>query len=180
MEILNLPGIGNSGQDHWQSLWEAGDNRFLRFQPTSWDAPELDDWIAALDRAIGVCSAPPVLVAHSLACLLVAHWAARTRVPIAGALLVALPDPDGAAFPDAAASFRPVPAKALPFPSMVVASSNDPYGSVAYSQAQARLWGSRFLVLGDLGHINGSSGLGVWPEGLAILSVFIGSLTAQP
>jgi len=93
--MITLPGIGGSGEDHWQSLWEKAEPRLMRFQPTSWDEPELNDWVQSLERAIGGCERPPVLVAHSLACLLVAHWAMRSSSRVAGAFLVSVPDPDG-------------------------------------------------------------------------------------
>src|SRR3954463_13846786 len=97
--IITLPGLGGSGETHWQTLWERADARVTRFQPASWDRPDLDDWEQSLERTVARCAAPPVLVAHSLACLLVAHWAARSRSAIAGACLVAVPDPDGVTFP---------------------------------------------------------------------------------
>src|SRR5262245_12003819 len=90
-----LPGLGGSGEGHWQTLCRGSDPSAMAFQPSSWDQPKLDDWVAALDRAVASAADPALLVAHSLACLLVAHWAARGAVPIAGAFLVAVPDPDG-------------------------------------------------------------------------------------
>jgi predicted alpha/beta hydrolase family esterase len=104
-DIITLPGLGGSAETHWQTLWERNDTRFTRFQPASWDRPELADWEQSLEQAVGRCAKPPVLVAHSLACLLVAHWATRFPSTIAGAFLVAVPDPDGANFPAEAAAF---------------------------------------------------------------------------
>jgi predicted alpha/beta hydrolase family esterase len=132
-EVITLPGIGGSGEAHWQSRWEAHEPRMRRFSPSNWDLPDLDDWIAALDREIAMSAAPPLLVAHSLSCLLVAHWSARTDRTIAGALLVAPPDPASSAFPAQAGGFADPPTQALPFPSLIIASSNDPYGSIAHA-----------------------------------------------
>jgi predicted alpha/beta hydrolase family esterase len=53
----------------------------------------------------------------------------------------------------------------LPFPSIVVASTDDPYGGVPFSQACAAAWGSRWESIGPRGHINADSGLGDWDEG---------------
>lgn len=174
--IITLPGIGGSGEAHWQTHWEQADSRFSRFVPSSWDAPDRDDWIAALDRAVASSLAPPLLVAHSLACLLVAQWAAATPSAgerVRGALLVAVPDPEGEAFPRVeAATFVDVPPARLPFPALVVASTDDPYGSVGYARARADAWGAGFVSVGPRGHINGSSGLGAWPEGAALLAAF--------
>ncbi|MBR0708829.1 RBBP9/YdeN family alpha/beta hydrolase [Bradyrhizobium liaoningense] len=171
-DIITLPGLGGSGDTHWQTLWERTDARFTRFQPASWDQPDLDDWEQALERAVARCAKPPVVVAHSLACLLVAHWAARFPSAIAGAFLVALPDPDGGNFPAEAVAFKPVPDHPLRFPSLIVASTNDPYGALEVTRRRAQAWQSGLIVAGALGHINATSALGDWPQGCALLDAF--------
>jgi len=145
-----------------------------RFRPKDWNNPDLEDWIDAVDRAIGDTERPPLLVAHSLACLLVAHWGLRPgRAKVRGAFLVSVPDPDCAAFPKVeAATFRQVPDRCLPFPALVVASENDPFGSTEYQKRRASEWGAGFVVAGAHGHINGSSGLGNWPLGAMLLEAF--------
>lgn len=165
--VLILPGIQGSGPGHWQSLWERRDPRVRRVQQRDWDAPQLQDWLQALEPAVAGAGGPVVLAAHSLGCLLCAHWAARTRLAVRRALLVAPPDPEGPGFPKAASSFVPLPSGSLPFPSVVVASRDDPYGSIASAQRRATAWGSEFVDLGARGHINADSGLGDWPEGWA-------------
>ena len=132
--VIVLPGYGGSGDAHWQTLWEARDPAMVRFRPASWDAPELADWIAVLDRAVAEADEPPLLVAHSLACLLVPHWASRAVRPVRGAFLVAPPDPDGPEFPAAASSFRAVPRGGLSFPALVVASMDDPYAGLDFAR----------------------------------------------
>jgi predicted alpha/beta hydrolase family esterase len=175
-EVIIMPGIGGSGEAHWQSRWEKAEPRMRRFAPSSWERPALDDWIIALDREMAKSAESPLIVAHSLSCLLVAYWAQRTRHTAAGALLVAVPDPASPVFPVEAASFGHPPALALPFSSLVVASSNDPFGSLAYSRARAAQWRSVFIDAGAHGHLNDSSGLGDWPEGRAALAAFEASL----
>ena len=169
-DVLILPGIGNSGPQHWQSLWEASDARMRRVQQRDWDRPVCADWCSALEVAVAASGPRTVLVAHSLACLMVAHWAARTSLTVAGALLVAVPDPSGPAFPAEATGFGDVPMQALGFPSVVVASSDDPYGSPAWAAHCATAWGSRLVELGPKGHINAASGLGDWPEGRTLMA----------
>ena len=79
------------------------------------------------------------------------------------------------------ADFAPVPYQRLPFPSIVVASSNDPYCPVRLAGAYARAWGSEFLRLNDAGHINVESGHGEWPLGLALLQALGAEITpSQP
>jgi predicted alpha/beta hydrolase family esterase len=170
--MITLPGIGGSGDDHWQSHWESADPKIVRFQPASWDEPDLDDWIRSLERAINGCKQPPVLIAHSLACLLVVQWAMQSHSNVAGAFLVSVPDPNGPKFPSAAASFRVVPDKPLRFPSLIVASTDDPYGTLTYARARSSQWQTGFVIAGALGHINASSGLSDWPQGRALLDAF--------
>jgi predicted alpha/beta hydrolase family esterase len=174
MTDIIIPGIGNSGPAHWQSHWERTDLSAQRIRPASWDQPDCNDWIAALDDAVARSEAPRFLIAHSLGCLLVAIWAARpSRARVDGALLVGVPDPDGPAFPaERAASFRKVPLQALPFPALMVASENDPYASLNYSRGRAREWGCDFVNAGALGHINEDSGLADWPQGAQLLAAF--------
>lgn len=180
--ILLIPGLGNSGPGHWQSLWEGNIRYAKRVEMPNWDYPHLHDWVEALDAAIRDASeiAPPILVAHSLGCITVAHWADRYQRPIHGALLVAPPDVERTGTVPAADSprddvqeifsgFAPIPLFSLPFPSHVVASSNDPYTSIHRAQEFAEAWGSVFTDLGPRGHINTASGHGEWPRGEAFL-----------
>lgn len=167
---ITLPGIGNSGAAHWQTYWERADKSFVRFSPTSWDQPDLNDWMTALDQAVAASEEPPILVAHSLACLLVAHWQAHSSLPILAALLVAVPDPKSKVFPREASSFGPASLGPLRFPARIVASENDPYGSPAYTRETARAWQVPVTFVGAVGHINGAAGLGEWREGKAILA----------
>ncbi len=132
----------------------------------------MDDWIAALEGEVGQSGGPPLLVAHSLGCLLVAHWAAGTTRQAAGAVFVAPPDPAEAVFPAEASGFASTPQRALSFPSLVIASTNDAYGSLIYARALATIWGSAFAEVGARGHLNGNSGLGDWPEGRQMVAAF--------
>lgn len=168
-KILMLPGCGNSGPTHWQSLWEAENPSFRRVVQDDWMHPVRADWQARLEDAIAQTGSATVLVAHSLGCLLVVHWAASTRRRIKAALLVAVPDPAGPEFPSAAIGFEGPPMQPLPFRSLIVASRDDPYGSLAHARACASAWGSELIDIGPAGHINAQSCLGGWDKGLALL-----------
>lgn len=175
--FITLPGIGSSGPAHWHTLWETAEPNMHRFQPKSWDAPQLGDWCDALDEAVAATTTSPVLVAHSLACLLVVHWSVRSARSVRGAFLVSVPDPASAKFPKIeAASFADVPNERLRFPSLIVASRDDPYGTLAYQRDSAAAWGSDFADVGACGHINGASNLGAWPEGRQLLEAFAARL----
>jgi uncharacterized protein len=168
-EFIILPGSGGSGETHWQTHWERANPKMRRFAPASWDLPDFNDWVAALETAVAKSATPPMLIAHSLACLLVAHWQLVSVLPVRGALLVAVPDPASAVFPPYGASFAGAAQGRLRFPSVVVASTDDPYGSVAYARAKAAQWGSEIRIVGALGHIGGAAHLGDWPQGLELL-----------
>jgi predicted alpha/beta hydrolase family esterase len=167
---LILPGLHNSGPDHWQSRWEAEDKTMERVIQDDWETPHCADWVVRLDQALAYAGPEILLVAHSAGCALVAHWAVGCqRGQVRGALLVAPSDPEAPSFPVGATGFAPIPLLRLPFPSTVVASSNDPFVTVARAQTFASAWGSEFVMIGGAGHINTASGLGDWPEGLALL-----------
>lgn len=170
--FVTLPGIGGSGESHWQSRWEVADPSFDRFRPGDWDRPVLSDWLKALDCAIDRAPEAPVLVAHSLACLLVAHAAKDLAGRVKGAFLVAVPDPNSPPFPKEAAGFADPPRRSIPFPVLIVASSNDPYGSMDYVREKAREWDAGLVEAGALGHINGASHLGEWTQGRMLLEAF--------
>jgi hypothetical protein len=165
---LVIPGIGNSDHAHWQTLWESTNSTFVRVQQRDWNNPVCHEWVNVLEEAVAETGESPVLVAHSLGCLCVAHWAAGTTLKIKGALLVAPPNPEEASFSSEAIGFSPVPLRSFGFPSIVVASSNDPYGSLGFARSCSLAWGSRFVNIGPAGHINSASGLGEWAEGFTL------------
>jgi uncharacterized protein len=170
---LILPGLNDSGPDHWQSHFERRDDGCVRVMQDEWDAPRCADWVARLDATLAVQTAPVVLVAHSSSCAMVAHWAAQASAAqvarVRGAFLVAPSDPTGPHYPVGPTGFDPVPQERLPFPSVVVASDDDPYVSEATAREYATAWGSTFVLMPHAGHINTASGHGPWPEGWALL-----------
>jgi uncharacterized protein len=112
-----------------------------------------------------------MMVAHSLGCHLVSAWAALSKNThlVRGALLVAPPDGVRENFPHELKSWRPPVLQALPFPSICVISSNDPFCELQPGREMAQAWGSRLVELEGQGHINAESGLGDWPQGQALL-----------
>jgi predicted alpha/beta hydrolase family esterase len=167
--VLIIPGIGNSGPQHWQSLWEKANPDFVRLQQRDWDNPVCDEWVATLEAAVKQAGPDVILVAHSLGCLTVAHWASRPHSPAAAALLVAVPDPTRPDCPKGITGYALTPTQPLPFRSTVVVSTNDPIGSAEHAECLAHAWGSRVVNIGNCGHINVESGLGAWAEGFDLL-----------
>ena len=154
--FLTLPGYEGSGPEHWQSRWEARDPAFRRV--------EQSDWMIRLEQSLDAVQAPVVLVAHWAA-----HATAGNLAKVGGALLVGVPDPEGPEFPAPATGFTPVPMQKLPFNTVVVASSDDPYATVDFARGCAEAWGAELVEVGAKGHVNADSGLGIWNEGLELL-----------
>lgn len=184
--VLLLPGLGNSGPEHWQSVWERQDPACVRIVQEEWDRPRCADWVLRLDEAVLKRGGDLLLVGHSSACALVAHWAERAEAEqlrkVRGALLVAPSDPEGPHYPPESTGFAPVPLAPLPFPSTVVASDDDPYITVERAREYATAWGSRYVLFAGLGHINSASGVGGWSEGWALLQELRGvaPLSSEP
>jgi len=174
---LIVPGLDNSGPDHWQSRWEQTRDDCRRVEMGCWSVPIRNVWLSRLDQAIGDRGVPVILIGHSLGCLAIAWWAGligeEAGRRVAGALLVAPPDVDRADVHPVLRPFAPAPSKALPFPSLLVASRNDPYARFDRLERLARAWGSRLVDAGRCGHINAASGLGDWPAGEALLEDLI-------
>jgi len=171
--VLLVPGLGDSGPHHWQSYWEGEVANAAKVQLGRWDDPHRNTWVNQLDLAIHRAGRPVILVAHSLACHVVAWWNEYERPDagglVKGALLVAPPEVEAAGIDERLARFAPVARQALPFPSIVVASRDDPYASFGRAKRLARIWRSRFVDGGWLGHINAESDLREWPFGQFLL-----------
>lgn len=174
-QLLILPGLGNSGEKHWQTFWHKKFENSIRLVQDNWDEPIREQWLERLNEEISKLEKPTILVAHSLAVSLVLHWAKENSNPnIVGALLVAPADVDSPQHtPDIIRNFSPMPIYKLPFPSILVASENDPYASFERKQYFATQWGSEFVNVGQKGHINSDSDLKYWEEGQLILQQLI-------
>ena len=171
VSIIIVPGWRDSGPGHWQSLWADSLPGAQRVVQDDWVSPTRQAWVGALTDLILLSPGPVVVVAHSLGCITVAHLPPQATARIQGALLVAPADPERRGV---LADFAPVPYQRLPYESILVASSNDPYCSVRTAGAYARAWGSQFVRLQDAGHINVEAGFGPWPLGLALLQSLVG------
>jgi uncharacterized protein len=171
IRFLTLPGLASSGPEHWQTIWERRHpDQFKRVEQINWDWPVKTDWVKMLQQEIDSLEVSVVIVAHSLGCITVAHWAAEHVSPyVAGAMLVAPADAELSKRLAFVEGFTPIPRFRLPFPSIVVASTNDIYAHMDRSLEFAGWWGSEFVNLGETGHINAVSGLGEWQQGKDIL-----------
>ncbi len=167
---LIVPGLGNSGPEHWQSYFEKSGNQFFRIDQQEWDIPVCDEWIATIDKKVlNFELSTVVLIGHSLGCSAIAHWATRYKRQIKGAMLVAPSDLEAPQYTFPARGFAPIPLGKINFRTIVVASSNDPWVSLERATYFAECWSSQFINLGPAGHINVASGYTRWIEGLNIL-----------
>jgi predicted alpha/beta hydrolase family esterase len=176
-DILIIPGLGGSGPDHWQSRWQAKLSTARRVEQNDWDRPLLADWRAAIATAVAEAQRPVILVAHSLGAVTVADIAAELGDRVKGGFLVAPPSVRAIhEIEGVDPQFAKVPFAALPFPSVLVASRDDPFAKFEESEDFARAWQAEIADAGNAGHINAASGHGPWPEGLMKLAGFLKNL----
>lgn len=176
-DIIFVPGYTNSGPDHWQSRWQRKLSTARRVEQAEWSKPERGAWTAALADAVNAATRPVVLIAHSLGVATVVQALAGFEKPVAGAFLVAPPDVANPSIrPRHLMTFGPYPREPLPFPSLIVASRNDPFCAFAVAEDIAGAWGSLFVDAGEAGHINAESGHGPWPEGSLTFARFMSRL----
>ncbi len=170
---LIVPGLGNSGPEHWQTWLENSGNNFERIQQDEWEAPVCEDWIANIDKAVSRYDpSTVVLVAHSLGCTAVVYWALIYKKIIKGALLVAPSDPESPLYTFPTKGFEKVPLEKINFPTIVVASADDQWVSLERAKFFSYSWNSEFVNIGNAGHINAASGHGPWEEGRSLLNKF--------
>ncbi len=174
LTIVIVPGWRDSGPGHWQSLWAESLPGAVRVVQDDWNSPVRSAWVGSISRTILALPGSVVIVAHSLGCIATTHLPSEAAKRIQGALLVAPADPERRGV---LSDFAPVPYQPLPYRSVVVASTNDPFCPVRTAGAYARSWGSEVVRLQNAGHINIESGFGEWPLGLALLQSLTASLS---
>lgn len=170
-KYLIIPGYKGSGEMHWQTLWQNGPlwnservefENNLSVNKTDWVKPVLNKIINSDDTY--------TVIAHSLGCLAFVHTYARYVLPnITAALLVAPPDVEQNSNALFLNDFGPLPKFDFDIPTFLIASSTDPYCSLSRAEKLASQWNCTFINIGDKGHINSNSHLGLWPHGLKFL-----------
>ena len=160
--VLIVPGLHNSGPDHWQTEWEKRLPCSHRIEIADWSMPDLNAWVSAIERAIARF-APTHIVAHSFGTLATAVIAAQRNTNLQEILLVAPADPDKFDLR------KRLPSSPLSVPGVLIGSLSDPWLSWSGAQALGEQWGLQIECAGDAGHINAESGHGEWPKGWSIL-----------
>ena len=122
---------------------------------------------------------PLLLIGHGLGATAVVHAAeALAGADVRGAFLVT--PPDDAALGRLAGPAWAQPQAPLPWPSVVVASRNDPDGAFKAVAAIAHAWDAELIDAGLAGRLDAASGHGPWPEGLMRLAGFIKRISDRP
>lgn len=173
---LIVPGLYGSGEAHWQTWIEKQIDGARRVEQRDWQTARLNEWADALVVAIEESTTPVWIVAHSFGCLVTAAAARRCADRIHGAMLVAPANPER--FGDHGLEPRAtmtsiaskLPHAPLGFPTVVVASTNDPWMRFTTANVWAERWGARLVNLGPAGHINVESGFGPWQQGLDLFN----------
>lgn len=174
--VLFVPGLRDHVEDHWQTHAARALPGSVTVPPLTTDRLSRVARVAALDAAINAIDGDVILAAHSAGCLMVAHWAERPTRDVLGAVLVTPADvehPLPAGYPELedlrANGWLPIPRQKLPFPTMVVASRNDPLADYARVAGMAQDWGARLHDAGEVGHLNPPAGFGPWPDALRLI-----------
>jgi predicted alpha/beta hydrolase family esterase len=172
--FLILHGYQGSGQQHWQT-WLAG--RLRRAGETvaypdlpSPDAPGLAAWRTALERELRGLPGEPVVVCHSLACILWLHHAAQPVLEGGHAervLLVAPPSETGAPrpiLPFFPVALDPAAVAGAAGSTELVCAGDDPYCPEGAAGVYGAPLGLPTHVIAGGGHVNVDAGFGPWPE----------------
>ncbi len=172
--IFILPGWQDSGPRHWQSIWLAKYPQAIKVVQNDWMYPEKKQWVETFHEYIEKYNSKDIiLVGHSLACAVIAHWSdeyfSHTHANITGALLVSPIDMDAPNFPKEIQGFSPICLEKLKFRSIVVASESDTWSNIQRTNYFAQCWGAEMINIGKQGHINVDAGFGEWPQGEKIL-----------
>jgi predicted alpha/beta hydrolase family esterase len=186
--IVIVPGLRGHVEDHWQTLLAAKLPNAVVVPSFSRDKRDLEGRVTDLQQVVSAAGTPVILVAHSAGVLTTVHWARQHDVrglPIRGALLATPPDlanPLGPQYPSLGQledhGWLPIPLAQLRFPSIVAASTNDELGDFERVRALADAWGSHFIDIGPVGHLNPASGFGEWLGAEALLGVLSGQVPA--
>lgn len=168
VRLLIVPGLHDSGPAHWQTWLEAHYRHSVRVRQDDWSRPDLGRWSRRVRETLQRHGhASWIAVGHSFGCLALAHALAQGQYGIQAALLVAPADPRKFEVESQ------LPRAPLPVPSVMLASETDPWMKLDDARGWATAWQSRFINLGDVGHINVDSGFGPLPQAKTLVQQFI-------
>ncbi len=167
-----VPGVGGSEAQHWQSWLQKQLVSSSRVQQKNWQRPVLNEWVAQFVKTVAAVKAPVQIVAHSFGCLtsvaaLAEHPELNAKVK--NLLLVAPANP--ARFGESGFARHSVGnyqqyfhQLKLAVPTTLLISENDPWLSYVDALQLAQAWQLTPINLGQVGHVNVTSGFGPFPD----------------
>ena len=172
-EFVLVPGLYDSGEEHWQTCWQHYFPFWKRISQRNWNTADIETWISSIRRLLANSPRKAILVGHSFGALASCCVAVDHPELVAGLMLVAPAEPMRFEVEDR------VPASSLGVPSMLVASHNDPLMRFSRASDWAGVWGSSLVDVGEAGHINIESGFGPWRYGLEVLHKLVQEIDAR-
>ncbi|HXP96816.1 MAG TPA: alpha/beta hydrolase [Telmatospirillum sp.] len=172
-DFVLVPGLYDSGPDHWQSFWQNRHGFWRRVSQSRWNDPDIGSWVDAIRRLLATTRRPVILVGHSFGALASCCVAASGQHRIAGLMLVAPAEPSRFEVEDH------VPTTPLGVPCIVVASHNDPIMRFPRAVYWSKVWNADLADVGEGGHINAESGFGPWAYGLQVLKELVETIDAR-
>ncbi|CAG9298065.1 RBBP9/YdeN family alpha/beta hydrolase [Celerinatantimonas diazotrophica] len=167
-QIVLVPGIGNSPEEHWQSYWHEQFPSWLRISQKHWKEPDLYAWTLAIQRTLRTLPSDEsaILIGHSFGALSSVALSLSEPESIAAIVLVAPADPIRFELSDELQA-KPT------CPVLMFASHNDPLMGWERANHWADTWGAQLTDMGEAVHINAQSGFGKWPWGLLHIHQFL-------
>ena len=152
---FNIPGLRNSGADHWQTIWEKKyPQKFIRINQDNWEEPDCTTWIQRIEDTLSHHHLEEViLIGHSVGCATIVNWFGKFQHKIKGAILVAPSDVERGDYPIYITGFIPLYLKPLPFKTIVIASTDDHVVDFERAEYFANIWGSEFITIENGGHL---------------------------
>lgn len=166
---------------YWQRWMETQLDNAMRIEYAHPQTLSLSAYADRLLQVLNRANEPIWIIAHSIGCIATILAGLSHSSKVAGTILVA---PTIAPYsppnqPDAIRADtidinvdETILNCSLPFPSVVIASENDPRTKLMTAAYWAHAWGSHFISIGRAGHIDEHSGYGPWPWGLALYHRF--------
>tara|TARA_R100000935_G_C2781252_1_gene141802 strand:- start:181 stop:759 length:579 start_codon:yes stop_codon:yes gene_type:complete len=176
--LINVPGIGDSGETHWHSNWERSFPEIKRVIQDDWEHPDGNDWVKALEIAIrNNQDRPIILISHSLGGGAIIHANELNKLHgVKGIFMVALPDIEREDFPKECSGFVPMPKSELTIPGVMISSETDDWCTMKVAKKWSRALAIPLINVGNKQHICGSKDFEIWEEGKGLLVDFLDSL----
>lgn len=177
-QFLNLPGIGDSGETHWQTNWEKSFPEIKRVIQKDWECPDREVWIKNLESYIQKYNKKPIiLISHSLGGGAIIHADHLNKLAgVKGIFMIALPDIEREDFPKDCSGFVPMPKIKSSIPGIMVSSENDEWCAIEVAEKWSSSLGIPLMNIGKKQHICGSEEFETWEEGKKLLLNFLDSL----